>query len=110
FATFSFLSCHAAHLHLHSFPTRRSSDLPYFPAGRSWTSAAIAELPFALWLYLGIEQLPLAAEESHDPKRDMPRGILWGLATLIRSEEHTSELQSLAYLVCRLLLEKKNQH
>src|SRR5205823_13583708 len=27
---------------------------------------------------------------------------------VIRSEEHTSELQSLAYLVCRLLLEKKN--
>src|SRR3989441_7669235 len=31
-----------------------------------------------------------------------------GKATLdVRSEEHTSELQSLAYLVCRLLLEKK---
>src|SRR2546425_6910041 len=28
-------------------------------------------------------------------------------ATMVRSEEHTSELQSLAYLVCRLLLEKK---
>src|SRR2546425_5684634 len=28
---------------------------------------------------------------------------------LIRSEEHTSELQSLAYLVCRLLLEKKKE-
>src|SRR2546425_5014798 len=27
----------------------------------------------------------------------------------LRSEEHTSELQSLAYLVCRLLLEKKKQ-
>src|SRR2546425_2020632 len=27
-----------------------------------------------------------------------------------RSEEHTSELQSLAYLVCRLLLEKKKDH
>src|SRR2546425_8854377 len=27
---------------------------------------------------------------------------------IVRSEEHTSELQSLAYLVCRLLLEKKN--
>src|SRR2546425_344998 len=27
-----------------------------------------------------------------------------------RSEEHTSELQSLAYLVCRLLLEKKKEH
>src|SRR6266404_3181273 len=32
------------------------------------------------------------------------RGRSWGR----RSEEHTSELQSLAYLVCRLLLEKKN--
>src|SRR2546425_1933497 len=30
--------------------------------------------------------------------------------TAPRSEEHTSELQSLAYLVCRLLLEKKKQH
>src|SRR2546425_3343844 len=30
-------------------------------------------------------------------------------AVLRRSEEHTSELQSLAYLVCRLLLEKKKQ-
>src|SRR5687767_15175693 len=29
------------------------------------------------------------------------------MAAAIRSEEHTSELQSLAYLVCRLLLEKK---
>src|SRR2546425_1253952 len=31
------------------------------------------------------------------------------LEPLARSEEHTSELQSLAYLVCRLLLEKKKQ-
>src|SRR2546425_4648020 len=30
-------------------------------------------------------------------------------ATAVRSEEHTSELQSLAYLVCRLLLEKKKK-
>src|SRR5947209_15623716 len=30
--------------------------------------------------------------------------------SLIRSEEHTSELQSRQYLVCRLLLEKKNEH
>src|SRR5687767_15322089 len=32
-----------------------------------------------------------------------------GRITWTRSEEHTSELQSLAYLVCRLLLEKKNK-
>src|SRR2546425_5066034 len=31
------------------------------------------------------------------------------VALLFRSEEHTSELQSLAYLVCRLLLEKKKK-
>src|SRR2546425_7462482 len=30
-------------------------------------------------------------------------------STVLRSEEHTSELQSLAYLVCRLLLEKKKK-
>src|SRR5205823_10835094 len=34
--------------------------------------------------------------------------ILAGTGKEPRSEEHTSELQSLAYLVCRLLLEKKN--
>jgi ethanolamine permease len=56
---------------------------PYFPAGVSPWTAGLKELPFALWLYLGIEQLPLAAEESHDPKHDMPRGILYGLLTLI---------------------------
>src|SRR5205823_14130771 len=36
--------------------------------------------------------------------------LLLGLAVLSRSEEHTSELQSLAYLVCRLLLEKKKYY
>src|SRR2546425_3976462 len=35
-------------------------------------------------------------------------GFRWALDRGYRSEEHTSELQSLAYLVCRLLLEKKN--
>src|SRR5687767_15487317 len=46
-------------------------------------------------------------------RRDLAHGAepLLGLpepAGHLRSEEHTSELQSLAYLVCRLLLEKKN--
>src|SRR2546425_7262535 len=31
------------------------------------------------------------------------------IVVMVRSEEHTSELQSLAYLVCRLLLEKKKK-
>ena len=52
----------------------------WFPMGLSGITAS---LPFAIWFYLAIEQLPLAAEESHDPKRDMPRGLLLGIATLI---------------------------
>jgi ethanolamine permease len=40
-------------------------------------------LPFAIWFYLAIEELPLAAEESADPKRDIPRGTMWGLWTLV---------------------------
>jgi ethanolamine permease len=40
-------------------------------------------LPFAIWFYLAIEELPLAAEESADPKRDIPRGTIWGLCTLV---------------------------
>ena len=56
---------------------------PYFPPGVSPWKASVVQLPFALWLYLGIEQLPLAAEESHDPKKDLPRGILSGLLTLV---------------------------
>src|SRR2546427_8338343 len=35
--------------------------------------------------------------------------MVWGPAPVMRSEEHTSELQSQSNLVCRLLLEKKKQ-
>src|SRR5256885_5856043 len=44
------------------------------------------------------------------PARDIPRELRhfrYGTASLHRSEEHTSELQSPCNLVCRLLLEKK---
>ena len=53
--------------------------LPFGLAG------AFACLPFAVWLFLAIEQMPLAAEESVDPKRDMPRGLIFGIFTLIFS-------------------------
>jgi ethanolamine permease len=49
---------------------------------RGW-AGVFAALPFAMWFYLAIEELPLAAEEAHDPVRDMPRGILLGFATLV---------------------------
>lgn len=53
-----------------------------FPFG---IHGVLATLPFAVWLFLAIEQLPLAAEESVDPKRDMPKGIILGMFTLIVS-------------------------
>ena len=42
-----------------------------------------AALPFAIWFYLAIEQLPLAAEETHDVVRDMPRALILGIVTLL---------------------------
>jgi ethanolamine permease len=54
----------------------------FLPKG--WTGV-LAALPFAVWLFLAIEELPLAAEESVDPKRDMPKGLIFGMFTLIFS-------------------------
>jgi ethanolamine permease len=42
-----------------------------------------AALPFAIWFYLAIEELPLAAEEAMDPARDIPKGIIAGMVTLM---------------------------
>lgn len=43
----------------------------------------LSTLPFAIWFYLAIEQLPLAAEESHNAASDMPKALLLGIATLL---------------------------
>src|SRR5688572_29568219 len=79
FRTFVFYGC-GDHRDLHSFPTRRSSDL-VFPkiAGMMDKFAVIRSV--------------VGCSGAHDGFQ--------------RSEEHTSELQSQANLVCRLLLEKK---
>src|SRR5205823_8145841 len=67
-------------------------------------------------LFFLISKLPRA---GLSPWHTPPPNLLWPplLAgsprwwrTAARSEEHTSELQSLAYLVCRLLLEKKKKN
>lgn len=52
----------------------------FLPFG--WSGVLFA-MPFAIWFYLAIEQLPLAAEEAHQPARDLPRGILLGFGTLV---------------------------
>src|SRR3712207_8240289 len=46
---------------------------------------------------------------AHDGEAGQPENHLLALPGRLRSEEHTSELQSRQYLVCRLLLEKKKK-
>src|SRR2546423_11740046 len=71
----------------------RSTLFPYTTLFRSIAPA----LP-SLLLPAGLDIRPIKLPaEAHAP----------GSRPYVRSEEHTSELQSLAYLVCRLLLEKK---
>src|SRR5690348_17577407 len=74
--------------YLHSFPTRRSSDLLAVRQGPARGRAS------------RLDQVLLHAEPLQP---DVPGGG----AGDARSEEHTSELQSPVHLVCRLLLEKK---
>src|SRR5437870_9690924 len=81
---FSF-DCSRAPPYLHSFPTRRSSDLLMF-----WKVRPIPRRTIS-WV--------LAPAIGSPRNRIVPE--------VGRSEEHTSELQSRGHLVCRLLLEKK---
>src|SRR5205814_7338949 len=89
---------------LHSFPTRRSSDLTCSPstairptAPSTWSSATTPAPRRA-------RKTGSSADPSSRAATPEPRGKPTG-----RSEEHTSELQSLRHLVCRLLLEKKKE-
>src|SRR5207244_11873659 len=86
--------------HLHSFPTRRSSD-PAKPHvltigfGRRFATYKRATL-----LFNDMERLKRIVGDRERP-------VVFLFAGKARSEEHTSELQSPDHLVCRLLLEKK---
>src|SRR5207237_10269042 len=102
----SFFSCSTPPRALHSFPTRRSSDL-----------FAHRQVERQLVLQVAIQLLPL--EERlyphpvvHDrlPQFTMCRQPDRSENYWMRSEEHTSELQSHLNLVCRLLLEKKKNN
>lgn len=42
-----------------------------------------AALPFAMWLFLAVEGVPLAAEESKDPAKDVPKGIIGAMLFLL---------------------------
>src|SRR5689334_24640426 len=92
---FFFFYSSGDHRYLHSFPTRRSSDL--VTARRAPESICRRPEPLPSACPAGCTgcRSPRAASIG-GPGRPRPR-----------SEEHTSELQSQFHLVCRLLLEKK---
>ena len=55
-----------------------SSD--FLPFG---ISGVVAALVYGIWFFLAVEGVPLAAEETDDPKRDMPRGIITAMLVLL---------------------------
>src|SRR2546425_7066800 len=81
----------------------RSTLFPYTTLFRSWL--AVGSLAMVCCILL-VHVLASALRGDCDPAL-----LIWILIFPLgyRSEEHTSELQSLAYLVCRLLLEKKKK-
>src|SRR3712207_8724754 len=91
-----FFKGYGDHRDRHSFPTRRSSDL-----GVQFQSSAFFERLTAREQLRTFASLYGVRSAAADGWLDRV-----GLAEK-RSEEHTSELQSRQYLVCRLLLEKK---
>src|SRR5690606_40334742 len=104
--SFALFHAHGHHRDLHSFPTRRSSDLP--------SPRAEAEVRLTDSLFAPGAHLPDTAA-VHDWVAGMSRRVWMRTQRAAldeldgRSEEHTSELQSRENLVCRLLLEKKKK-
>src|SRR5690606_39619263 len=105
-----FFSCPVHRRPLHSFPTRRSSDLvPVCSQVAAMVSVNdVADRPARALadgevLKLGRHELRWV-DAPHVP-HGWENGFMMELSTRTRSEEHTSELQSRENLVCRLLLE-----
>jgi ethanolamine permease len=61
-------------------PTNAAGASSFLPFGLVGIWAA---LPYAIWFFLAIEGVPLAAEESRDPERDMPKGLIAGMLALL---------------------------
>src|SRR5205823_12437519 len=104
------LTLPAPHPPLPSFPTRRSSDLEetWIRTADQFLSDADAirsRLPEALDRLAARAALNLDCVEEVLQDKRIEQNAPESRSRTQRSEEHTSELQSLAYLVCRLLLE-----
>ncbi|RLN98876.1 hypothetical protein BBJ28_00014492 [Nothophytophthora sp. Chile5] len=58
-------------------------------------NSTIQAIPFAMWFYLGIEELPLASDETIEPEKNVPRGLLLCIVTLIFLSFGTATCSSL---------------
>ena len=61
-------------------PTDAAGANSFLPFGLIGIWAA---LPYGIWFFLVIEGVPLAAEETRDPARDMPKGLIGGMLVLL---------------------------
>src|SRR5699024_12411542 len=95
FFTSLLFQCSRHHRNLHSFPTRRSSDLQV-----DLKEDGTPDYPeIEKRIHPGLKMVYIQRSRGYSLR-----------PSLFRSEEHTSELQSRFDLVCRLLLEKKNNN
>jgi ethanolamine permease len=61
-------------------PTDAAGASDFLPFGYAGVLGAFV---YGIWFFLAIEGVPLAAEETRDPKRDLPRGLIAGMAVLL---------------------------
>ncbi|MFC8127285.1 ethanolamine permease [Streptomyces sp. NPDC057302] len=72
------------------FDASKLNDIPVEAdafGANSWLPMGLlgiwAAFPFGMWFFLGVEGVPLAAEETKDPARTLPRAIRWSMAILV---------------------------
>ena len=61
-------------------PTDAAGASDFLPFG---IAGVVAAFVYGIWFFLAIEGVPLAAEETRDPKRDLPRGLIAGMLILL---------------------------
>src|SRR5207244_5034850 len=105
-----YLSSHAHNPYLHSFPTRRSSDLRR-EEFRLWIVTRACCLGAGEFRFSRCDCNIICRYLCEQLRKEWcPDSCSQRYRQMMRSEEHTSELQSPDHLVCRLLLEKKKKN
>lgn len=61
-------------------PTDAAGASPFLPFGLLGIWAAV---PFAIWFFLAVEGVPLAAEEAAEPEKNVPKGIVASMVVLV---------------------------